>query len=82
VSTSPGQSGAKPARRVTGREIAVGVLALLVIIFVAENTKRVKIRFIIPSAHPPVWIALLITLVVGIVIGWLLARRGTRKRAK
>jgi len=48
-------------------------------IFVVENTRDVKIRFIIPAVTAPLWVALLVTVVIGIVAGWLIRGRRTKK---
>ena len=60
------------------RVIAAGVLALLVLIFVIENTRKVQIRFLIPEVKSPVWVALLITFAVGVLAGMLFAHRRDR----
>jgi uncharacterized integral membrane protein len=89
VTESPGQSPSPPpepahtpSRRITGREVVVGVLAVLVIVFVAENTHKVGIRFIGPKVSTPIFVALLVTLAIGIAIGWLLGRRGKQRESR
>ena len=66
-------------RSLEPRQIAAIVLVLLMFIFVVENTRRVKIRFIIPAVTTSVWVALLVSIVVGIVTGWLLRGRRSKK---
>jgi uncharacterized integral membrane protein len=85
VTESPGQPPEPPQtppRRITGREVVVGVLAVLVIVFVAENTRKVGIRFVGPKVSTPLFVALLVTLAIGIVIGWLLGRRGRQRESR
>jgi len=65
----------KGERRLSPDTIAAIALVVLGVIFVAENTRRTKIRFIIPEVRVQVWVALLAALAVGVVLGWLLERR-------
>lgn len=59
--------------RIGPRGIVAIVVGILVIIFIAENTKRVKIRFIAgPEASTPVWLALVISAVFGALAGYLI----------
>ena len=62
-------------RRLSLDTIAAIALVVLGVIFVFENTRRTKIRFIIPEVRVQVWVALLAALAVGVVLGWLLERR-------
>ena len=66
-------------RSLEPRQIAAIVLVVLMFIFVVENTRDVKIRFIIPAVTAPLWVALLVTVVIGIVAGWLIRGRRTKK---
>jgi ribose/xylose/arabinose/galactoside ABC-type transport system permease subunit len=62
-------------RRLSLDTIAAIALVVLGVIFVVENTRRTKIRFIIPEVRVQVWVALVAALAVGVVLGWLLERR-------
>ncbi len=53
-----------------------GALAVLAVVFVLENRDPVSIRLLIPVVIMPQWAALLTTLVIGLIIGLLLRRRG------
>ena len=65
--------------RVGPRGIAAIVLGILVIVFIAENTRHVKMRFIAgPEVSAPVWLALLIAALVGALAGLLIQRRRGR----
>ena len=55
----------KGPRRISAREIFAIVLAVLGLVFALENTRRVKVRFIIPQVTTHVWVALLASLVIG-----------------
>ena len=62
-------------RRISPDTIVAIVLIVLGAVFVFENTKKIKIRFIIPKVEVQVWVALVAAIAVGVVIGWLLERR-------
>ncbi|WNI18615.1 DUF1049 domain-containing protein [Actinacidiphila sp. ITFR-21] len=66
---------------VTAGRIAVLVLTALALIFIFENTRRIRIRLVIPEVTMRLWAALLITFVVGLLCGAylrFLARRTRR----
>ncbi|MCX5386567.1 LapA family protein [Streptomyces sp. NBC_00083] len=60
---------------VTPARIAVLVLAVLALVFIFENTRRVKIRLLIPEVTMPLYLALLAVFVVGLCCGYFLRRR-------
>ncbi|MEU9606517.1 LapA family protein [Streptomyces sp. NPDC048057] len=66
-------------RDVRLRTIGFVVLAALAIWFIAANTGSVTIRLWIPTVTLPLWSVLTVTLVVGIVLGLLIARRRARR---
>lgn len=54
----------------TPGRVVLLVVAVLVLVFIVENTRHVKIRLIGPEVSMPLWMGL-----VGmLVIGWLLGR--------
>jgi uncharacterized integral membrane protein len=65
-------------RRISADTVVALILVVLGIVFVVENTRRTKIRFIGPEVRVQVWVALVISLVVGAIIGWLFERRRHR----
>jgi uncharacterized integral membrane protein len=50
----------------------LGVLVLLVIIFIALNSEEVTVKFLFFDASMPLIFALLITTILGVLIGYLL----------
>jgi uncharacterized integral membrane protein len=56
------------------------VLAALAIVLIAENTRDVRIRLIVPVVTMPLYAALLVMFVLGALCGALL--RYTRRRRK
>ncbi|MFI6448549.1 LapA family protein [Kitasatospora sp. NPDC050543] len=68
-------------RAVRIRTIGVGVLAVLAIWFIAANTGSVSVKLWVPTVTLPLWAVLTVTLLVGMVIGFFLARRRSRRDA-
>ena len=66
----------EPRRQlVTPARVALAVVVVLAIVFAAENTRRTRIRFIVPIVSTWVWLALLVALVLGFAAGLLVGRR-------
>jgi uncharacterized integral membrane protein len=76
--TSRRASGRGPRDWLTPGRTVVLVLGVLALVFIFENTRDVRIRLLIPEVTMPLWLALLITF----VIGWLCGRflGGSRRR--
>jgi uncharacterized integral membrane protein len=64
--------------RPTPRQIVGAALGILALIFIFENTRKVKIRFIVPEVTSPLWVALIVSVLLGVVIGLLLQRHRDR----
>jgi uncharacterized integral membrane protein len=54
--------------------VASAVALVLVAVFVVENTRRTKIRFIIPQVKAPLFVALFLAVLVGAGLGYQLGR--------
>ncbi|MFI8372302.1 LapA family protein [Streptomyces sp. NPDC085466] len=61
------------------RTIGFLLIAALAIWFIAANTGSVTIRLWVPTVTLPLWIVLTVTLLVGAVLGFFLARRRARR---
>jgi uncharacterized integral membrane protein len=59
---------------------AIGIAVLLLVIFIAENSQEVEIRFLFVETQTPLIFGLLIAGILGFLIGWLapIVRRGRR----
>jgi uncharacterized integral membrane protein len=66
--------------RLTARQIAGLVLIVLALVFIFENTRSVKVRFIIPEVKLPLYFALLCAAVLGGLASMLFQWR--RRRGK
>ena len=51
------------------------ILLVVLIVFAAVNTRRVRIDFVFTSARVPLFVALLVAAVLGAAIGWFARRR-------
>lgn len=69
-----------PSPRLTPGQIAGLIALLLALVFIFENTRSVKVRFIVPEIKLPLFFALLLAAVLGglttLLIQW---RRRSRK---
>jgi uncharacterized integral membrane protein len=68
----------KPKRNVSVGQILAALLFVLVIVFIVENSREVRIRLIFPEVRAPLYVAILIAAVLGGLISALLRYR--RKR--
>ena len=57
------------AKKSSWRPWALGVAVLLVVIFIAQNSQEVKVKFLFVNTTTPLIFALLISAVLGAVIG-------------
>lgn len=66
--------------RITPKMVIIAVLAVLAVVFVFQNTDSAKLKVIFFTITMPRWIAFVVLLVIGAVIGYV--GRGIRaKRA-
>lgn len=69
----------KQGRSLSGGQIGAGIAVIVGLVFVFENTKQVPIRFLFPVVTAPLWLALLITFLLGGAAGYFMARQRNRK---
>ena len=62
----------------TPRQVAGGVLLILAVVFILQNRRRTVITFIVPEATAPLWLALLLSALLGFLVGALLISRRHR----
>jgi len=60
--------------RIPPRLVVGVVLAMLILVFIAENNRRTKMRFLFPEVTAPLWTALFGATLLGGVAGALIAR--------
>jgi uncharacterized integral membrane protein len=61
-------------RRIKPKHVAAFVVIVLFVIFMAENFRKVPIRFIGPQVHAPLILALLVSAVLGALVVLLVQR--------
>ncbi|HEY5835554.1 LapA family protein [Streptomyces sp.] len=71
------RSGGVPVRPKT---VAVAVIAVLAIWFIAINTGSVKIHLYFSTVMAPLWIVLTATAIGGALIGWFGSHRAAKNR--
>jgi uncharacterized integral membrane protein len=77
--TDKSPSDGKYGPLMTPGRITAAVLAVLALVFIFENTRRIKIRLLVPEVTMPLWLALLGCFVIGALAGMFL-RRGSRTK--
>jgi uncharacterized integral membrane protein len=80
ASEKKGAARAGAQRRLNARLAAVAVLAAILIVFVVQNAQRVQVDFVILHGRTPLWVALVITAVIGGIIGQVLEYSWRRRR--
>jgi uncharacterized integral membrane protein len=68
------------ARFAARRWVAL-VLVVLVAVFIGQNRDRVSIDLFWAHLKAPLWFVLLLTAIVGAIIGWLVSRRKLQRAA-
>jgi uncharacterized integral membrane protein len=65
-------------RGIDPKLIAGGILLVLLLVFVFQNTETTTVDFLMFDIEAPLWVMLGITAVVGMLIGYLAGRRRYR----
>ncbi len=82
-SPNPDRDGIEESADWNWKVIAAGVIAVLALIFILQNSEKRSIQFLFFDWIVGTWVALLVTFALGMLVGWLLARflRSRRERA-
>jgi uncharacterized integral membrane protein len=67
---------------VSSGQILAGILLAIVVVFVLENTRQVKVRLLIPEVTTPLAVPIVIAAVLGAAVAWLMRVRRTRRRRR
>lgn len=73
------RDGSSSVARFLKAHLATIVLVVLVAIFIAQNTRETTLDYLWLSFDVALWLVLLVTTVVGFLIGALAARRRARR---
>ena len=73
IDTGTGES------RLSAGLIATAVVAVVLLVFIFQNTNETKVTWLFFDSTPPLWLALLVAAVAGAVVtelvGWVIRRR-------
>jgi uncharacterized integral membrane protein len=64
----------------SGKLIGLGVVALLLLVFVIQNTDKADVDVLLWDAVLPIWLVIVIAALLGLVAGWILGRVGRKRR--
>jgi uncharacterized integral membrane protein len=76
------QARPKRGARVPAKVIVTLVILAAALWFIFANTQDVKVRLWVPTVSAPMWLVLLVTFVVGMLLGLITPRLMRRRRAK
>ena len=68
----------KPKRSVSTGQILGGILLVVVVVFVLENTRKAKVRLLVPEVTMPLAVPIVIAAVLGALVAGLLRYRRRR----
>jgi len=68
------------SRRISAKVVAWIVLAVLVLIFIIQNTKSVRVDLLFWNVQTGLWLMLLVVFLIGLALGWLLGRLRSGRR--
>jgi uncharacterized integral membrane protein len=79
----PDGEGAGPPRQRSGVSpalIGLGVVAIVAVIFIVQNSERTNVNFLFFDVNSRVWVALLVAIAIGILLDRLLVYWWRRRR--
>ncbi len=62
----------------SARQVVGLVLLVLAVVFILENRVTTTVRFLVPRVSAPLWVALLVSALAGVISGALLTYRHDR----
>lgn len=68
------------SRKLSARQISAIAIAAITVVLILQNSQTVSMTLLVFSVRMPMWAATLMTLAIGIAVGWLLAGRRARSR--
>jgi uncharacterized integral membrane protein len=76
----PGELQQPQDKKSSWRPWALGVAVLLVVVLIAQNSQEVKVKFLFVNTTTPLIFALVLSALLGALIGWLGPRVRRRER--
>jgi uncharacterized integral membrane protein len=74
------QAGRRPSE--WAQLAAIGIVALYALLFIVLNTRHVKVSFVVFSTRVSVIFVILLSIVVGMVLGAFLSRLNRRRKSR
>lgn len=62
-------------RRLSGRQVVAGLIALVLVVLVLQNTNRTRVDVFFVHATLPLWLVVAGVALLGFAVGWLTGRR-------
>jgi len=67
--------------RPSGKQIGAGVVALVLVVFVLQNTQTTTITMVVFDVSFPLWLVLIGTILLSVGVGYVLGGRGKTRRS-
>lgn len=74
------RSGGGGSGRLSPEVVGWLVVAVAAVIFVVQNNERTEVKFLFFDGNLRVWVVIVVSLVLGALLGWLLPRIVRRRR--
>jgi uncharacterized integral membrane protein len=81
-SAHPDRRGEDEGFRLSGRQIGAGIVALLLVVFVLQNTDTTSVTLLVFDVSFPLWLVLAGTILLSLGVGYVLGSRGRSRRKK
>jgi uncharacterized integral membrane protein len=77
-----GSTDTGPDRQRAMRMLVIGIVIVVAVIFMAQNNDRVELNFLFVSVDARLWVGLLLTLLLGAVLGQVAERLWERRKRR
>lgn len=81
MTSQAGTTSSPNTHHLSSRTIAGGILAIVLLLFALFNTQRVRVHWIFATTTAPLIVIIAGCALIGIAIGWVIARRRAARRA-
>jgi uncharacterized integral membrane protein len=72
--------GEKDGFKPSGKQIGAGIVGLLLLVFVLQNTDKTSVTLLLFDINSPLWMVLAGSILLSVGVGYVLgSRRGSRK---
>jgi uncharacterized integral membrane protein len=69
-------------RRLNPRLVGLGGLVALFAVFVSQNDRKTRVDFLVAHVTARLWVVLVVSAVVGVILGALVARPRRKERSR